>query len=191
MRATGTRWMSCSESQVTEDRRADDPRADGLRRRFHQAFVVDALPVPVEAIASDLLGLWVEDVDDLPVSGALIPSERRILLNRRESLESPERRRFTLAHEIGHWVCQCDEGRAPGPAIMCRAADIAVPEGKALEREANAFAATLLMPQGPVRDAFRSAAPGGDARFGVSALALAWRLFNLGLTQTPPTDTAP
>ena len=87
---------------MTEERRPSDPRADDLRRRYHAAFTAQELPVPVEAIATDLLGLWVEEIDDLPVSGAMIPSERRILLNRRESLESPERRRFTLAHEIGH-----------------------------------------------------------------------------------------
>lgn len=165
------------------ERRPSDPRADDLRARFHAAFGAPEIPVPVEAIATDLLGLWVEDVDDLPVSGMLIPAERRILLNRRESLESPERRRFTLAHEIGHWVCQCDEGRVAAPQIMCRGADIEVQEGRAAEREANSFAATLLIPEDELR---------GDVsvsfarRLDVSLIALAWRVFNLGHKDSPP-----
>ena len=169
---------------MSDDRRQSDPRADNLRRRFHDAFgATDEIPVPVEDIAVDLLGLWVEEVDDLPVSGALIPSERVVLLNRDEPLE---RRRFTLAHEIGHWVCQCDEGRAPLPVIMCRGADLAEDASKYLEREANGFAASLLMPD----EHFRHATDRGilnalAERFRVSAPAMAWRLYNAGLGDRP------
>ena len=170
---------------MTEGHRPSDPRADDLRGRYHATFTARELPVPVEAIATDLLGLWVEEVDDLPVSGALIPLEHRILLNRRESLESPERRRFTLAHEIGHWVCQCDEGRASAPAIMCRSSDIAVQEGRELEREANAFAATLLMPEKAVRTMPNDTLSELTRRFRVSEEAMAWRLYNFGLGERP------
>ena len=170
---------------MSGDRRAGDPRADELRRRYHAAFgVAYVVPVPVEDIAVDLLGLWVEEVDDLPVSGALIPSERVVLLNRDEPLV---RRRFTLAHEIGHWVCQCGEGGGPRQTIMCRGADIAEQAAKALEREANAFAATLLMPSEFVRAVPDPERRDSAARFGVSSLAMDWRFFNLGLTHVPPT----
>ena len=37
----------------------------------------------------------------------LLPSERRILVN---AAEPDPRRRFTIAHELGHWICQCLEG---------------------------------------------------------------------------------
>ncbi len=92
-----------------------DPRADDLRAHFHALFGGEELPVPVEAIAEDLLGLSVEEADPT-TSGLLLPAERRVVLN---ATESPQRRRFTLAHELGHWVCQCLDGRtAPssGPA---------------------------------------------------------------------------
>ena len=170
---------------MSGDRRAGDPRADELRHRYHAAFdVADVVPIPVEDIAVDLLGLWVEEVDDLPVSGALIPSERLVLLNRDEP---PVRRRFTLAHEIGHWVCQCDEGRAPLPTIMCRGADIDEQAGKEMEREANRFAATLLMPDGYFTAEISAvAAPDLATRFGVSAPAMEWRLYNAGLAPRPP-----
>jgi hypothetical protein len=172
---------------VSGERRPGDPRAEQLRARFHGIFGPRDLPVPVDAIATDLLGLLVADVDGLPVSGALLPHERRVLLNAAESRESPGRRRFTLAHEIGHWVCQCDEGRAASPQIFCRAADVETNEGRDLEREANIFAAELLMPEPLVR---REAARGRGrdelaALFAVSEPAMAWRLFNLGLGARP------
>lgn len=155
-----------------------DPRADDLLERYRAAFVGDELPVPIEAIAEDFIGLAVEERDLEGVSGLLYPAERQVYLN---ATDSPARRRFTLAHEVGHWVCQVLEGRtAP---VYCRADEVGVGEGKALEREANIFAANLVMPEAAVRDAHVS---GDLARFGVSDEALAWRLYNLGLSVDRP-----
>jgi len=140
------------------------------------------LPVPVEAIAEDLLGLLVED-DEIDCSGMLLPAERRVVL---KADEPAARRRFTLAHEVGHWVCQVREGHdAP---VYCRAADIAPGADRTLEREANVFAAELLMPEPVVREEFVRSASLGEltARFGVSAEALNWRLYNLGLVVDRP-----
>src|SRR4051794_28230801 len=121
----------------------DEPRAHALRAQYRAAFGGEELPVPVEAIAEDLLGLAIETSPDLPVSGMLLPSERRILVR---ADESEARRRFTIAHELGHWICQCLEGDVQ--PVFCRAAEIGVNAvGKALEREANVFAANLLMPE--------------------------------------------
>jgi hypothetical protein len=94
--------------------------------------------VPVESIAEDLLGLAVEKAE-IDCSGLLLPPERRILVNANE----PEtRRRFTIAHELGHWICQCLGGTAA--PIYCRAEDVGVdPTAKALEREANVLLATI------------------------------------------------
>ena len=154
----------------------DDPRAHALRDEYHAVFGGDELPVPVESIAEDLLALAVVVRDDLRVSGMLLPHERRIYVR----ADEPEpRRRFTIAHELGHWICQCLEGTQQ--PVYCRAEEIGVdPEARALEREANIFAANLLMPEPAVR------AAAGENRFGVSDEALAWRLYNLGLRETPP-----
>ena len=46
-------------------------------------------------------------------SGMLLPAERRILVN---ADEAPVRQRFTIAHELGHWICQCLEGPASSPS---------------------------------------------------------------------------
>jgi Zn-dependent peptidase ImmA (M78 family) len=156
-----------------------DPRADELRARYHDLYDADELPVPVEAIARDLLGLYVEEVDLDGVSGLLYPSERLIQLNANDVLT---RRRFTLAHELGHWVCQVQEGR--GAPVMCRAEDIALDADRALEREANVFAAELLMPEPAVRA--RADATDLPADFRVSPEAMQWRLYSFGLITERP-----
>src|SRR5436190_9801379 len=92
-----------------------DPRAHALRRRYLAAFGGAEIPVPVEAIAEDLLGLRIEERWDLAdCSGLLLPAERLIVLNAGERASAnndpPLRRsRFTLAHERGHWVCHANE----------------------------------------------------------------------------------
>jgi Zn-dependent peptidase ImmA (M78 family) len=134
--------------------------------------------VPVEAIAEDLLGLYVEEVDLDGVSGLLYPSERLIRVN---ANDPPTRRRFTLAHEVGHWVCQVQEGR--GAAVMCRAEDIAPGTDRALEREATLFAAELLMPEPAVRAVAED--PAAERRFGVSGDAMSWRFYSFGLAERP------
>jgi Zn-dependent peptidase ImmA (M78 family) len=155
-----------------------DPRADELLQRYRAAYGGAELPVPVEAIAEDLLGLAVEERDLEGVSGLLYPGERQVYLN---AADSPARRRFTLAHEVGHWVCQVQEGRTV--PVFCRAEEVGVGEGKALEREANVFAAELLMPELAVRAS--AADSSAAARFGVSGEAMRWRLYNFGLGDRP------
>jgi Zn-dependent peptidase ImmA (M78 family) len=142
--------------------------------------------VPVEAIAADLLGLHVEEVEDLPVSGCLLPARRTIRLHAGEVRESAGRGRFTLAHEIAHWVCHCSPG-SPSPPMLCRPSAVTA-GGDPLEREANTFAAELIMPADAVastiaRDAGLSTMA---EELGVSDIALAWRLYNLGLAAAPP-----
>ncbi len=169
--------------QTTSSLPTTDPRAHALRDRFHSAFAGDALPVPVEAIASDLLGLLVEADPELECSGVLLPAERRIVLR---AGEPAVRQRFTLAHELGHWVCQVREGHeAP---MYCRVTDIAPTADRALEREANVFAAELLMPEPAVRAEWGRAESAAElARgFGVSEEAMRWRLFSFGLVGEPP-----
>lgn len=160
-----------------------DARAHELRVRYHRLFAAEELPVPVEAIAEDLLGLHVEEADTLDCSGLLLPAERRVILN---GAEPPPRRRFTLAHELGHWVCQVLEGYAA--PVYCRAADVAPTADRRLEREANVFAAELLMPEPAVRGEWLRAASCAELAgwFGVSEEAMGWRVYNLALADARP-----
>lgn len=151
-----------------------DARAGALRQRYYDLFGGVELPVPVEAIAEDLLGSKVEE-SVLDVSGLLLPADRIVILNAEGSFE---RRRFTLAHELGHWICHCLEGTtAP---VYCRDKDVSTSADRQLERQANVFAAELLMPEPEM------CASDGANNFGVSEEAFGWRLFNLGLNDVRP-----
>jgi len=124
-----------------------------------------SLPVPIELIAEDHYGLLVESRHslqefatrhDVHVSGVLLKSTGRILVDALEAARAPGRRRFTIAHELGHLVLH--DGVGPGlrrPVSRESAARIAltaVPAGPAAlayppqELEANQFAAAMLMP---------------------------------------------
>jgi Zn-dependent peptidase ImmA (M78 family) len=82
------------------------------------------------------------------LSGLLLPALGEIWVNAAEARQWPARRRFTIAHELGHWRLHRD---AHERAVFCRSGSIA-PEAQTrgqlppAEDEANAFAAALLMP---------------------------------------------
>jgi hypothetical protein len=168
--------------------RYTDPRAHDLRAEYLATFGGAEIPVPVESIAEDWLGLRIEEADLGDCSGILIPSERLIRVNASEAMsgDTPTRRiRFTIAHELGHWICHA-RGLDDAPTY-CRSQDLAEDADRALEREANVFGAELLMPEAAVREAWATFqdAQGLAVRFGVSALAAQWRLYSFGLASKP------
>jgi IrrE N-terminal-like domain len=168
--------------------RYTDPRAHGLRAEYLATYPADEIPVPVESIAEDLLGLRIEERDLGECSGMLIPSERLIVVNAEEATsgDTPTRRhRFTIAHELGHWICHAHgAGSAP---TYCRSQDISQDTDRAFEREANVFGAELLMPEAAVREAWAAFPDTTElaSRFVVSALAARWRLYSFGLRDKP------
>jgi Zn-dependent peptidase ImmA (M78 family) len=89
------------------------------------------------------------------------------------------RRRFTIAHEIGHFVLHPERCRPERGGGVNEA-------GRREEREADTFAAELLMPEYLVREAVRE--QGLDAtrladRFEVSRKAMQTRLRSLDLAE--------
>jgi hypothetical protein len=180
-------------SETAGPTRYEDPRAHALRTRYLAAFGGAGIPVPVEAIAEDLLGLRIEESWDLgDCSGLLVPAERLIVLNASERVGSPtdpplRRQRFTVAHELGHWVCHANE-RPEAEPVYCRQVHVAEPADRALEREANVFAAELLMPEEAVRQAWAESddVDSSAARLDVSPTAMRWRLYSFGLVETRP-----
>jgi len=168
----------------------EDPRAHALRESYLGLFGGPELPVPVDAIAGDLLGLRIEREWGMEYSGMLLPAERKIVLNAAEAPRDvgPLRRfRFTIAHEIGHWVCHVIGASNPEP-VFCRATDLSEDADRTLEREANVFAAELLMPEEAVRAAWEELREVEvcAARFDVSPTAMGWRLFAFRLLSTKP-----
>jgi hypothetical protein len=176
--------------RATVARTYEEPRAHAVRERYLSLFGGPKLPVPVEAIAEDLLGLRVEQEWGMEYSGMLLPAERRIVLNAAEAPrdEAPLRRfRFTIAHEVGHWICHVVRAARAGP-VFCRAKDLSEDADRTLEREANVFAAELLMPGPAVRAAWQEL---GDVaacanRFDVSPTAMQWRLYGFGAVSERP-----
>ena len=173
------------------ERRYEEPRAHALRERYLATFGGPEIPVPVEAIAEDLLGLRVEESADLgDCSGLLLPAERRIVVNATERMSGDvpiRRHRFTIAHEVGHWICHALGSASPQPSY-CRARDLSEDADRTLEREANIFAAELLMPEQPVREAWAGSRDvlSCATRFDVSPNAIHWRLFSFGLVSMRP-----
>lgn len=181
--------MGEHEGSEIGERPYQEPRAHALRERYLAVFGGAAIPVPVESIAEDFLGLRIEQAY-MDCSGMLLPAQRLIRINAAEvpRNESPLRRfRFTIAHELGHWICHALEGASP-LTTYCRAVDLTEAADRSLEREANIFAAELLMPEAAVRETWDAH---GDAdlvatRFDVSPSAMRWRLYSFGLLQEPP-----
>ena len=108
-----------------------DPQtaAEEALREFEKRFELrEVPPVPVERIASSLLDLLIEETEDVRsipgaptdqgrLSGMLVPETRTIWVDRVEAARSPGRRRFTIAHECGHWVLHV---LGSGSEVWCR-----------------------------------------------------------------------
>lgn len=133
----------------------------------------ETLPVPVEDIADSCFGLLVRDMENMgeapgapppepsrPLSGLLLSGRGEVWVNAAEAREWPARRRFTIGHELGHWVLH-REGR---DAVFCRPSSLDAAEAPTgaeqpapeIELEANRFAAALLMPGELVRRHYRA-----------------------------------
>lgn len=115
-------------------------------------------PRDPEAIAHEL-HLEVQEVRSSGFDGALVRPINlpigTILL--RDSIREPGRRAFTIAHEIGHFVIPGHEQAQ----LVCSTDDIGnwSDQTKELEREADEFAAELLMPLTVVQPIVRAANP--------------------------------
>ena len=165
-----------------------------MERRAEQILVkaeIDTTPVPVEKVAAHL-GIKVELADlGEECSAVLVRKGDRAVIGVNED-HHPNRRRFSIAHEIGHFVLhEGDTYVDKGYRVNFR--DLESGSGsKWEEMEANAFAAALLMPAKRVRDAFKQQPfelTSDDClemlakMFKVSTQAMAYRLMNLQLIQ--------
>ncbi|HMK91417.1 MAG TPA: ImmA/IrrE family metallo-endopeptidase [Thermoleophilia bacterium] len=138
-------------------------------------------PVPLRAVVSFLnLSLVEKACDPFCSEAALVPLGDGHAIELRGRGRTNERRlRFTIAHEIGHFMLH--QGRAVNERAGARS------EGTArYEREADQFAAELLMPEHLVRQAALEV--GADPRlladrFDVSVQAMSVRLRRLGLAE--------
>jgi hypothetical protein len=138
---------------------------------------------PVDPVRiSRTLGLTVLDSGRLPedVAGTIVKEPGRdplVLLN---AFDHPNRKRFTLAHEIGHFTRRGDAAYE----YIDRRDTLSSTGTDPDEIYANAFAANLLMPESEVKRLHREGISDLEMalRFGVSRDAVKFRHVNLGLT---------
>lgn len=148
--------------------------------------------VDLTAIASTLRAEIVYEGMGNDVSGMLVRERDRIVIGVNAD-HSENRQRFTVAHELGHLVLH------RGRPLVVDAARINLRDRTSSlatdleEIEANSFAAELLMPRAMVLRDFRKIADADGAAslqsvkrdlavgYGVSDLAMEYRLANLGL----------
>ena len=150
----------------------------------------------VERLLDQLeLSLSWETIDDSgkegDMLGQLVPGQRLVLLNERhlKRLEKDGRAqlRFTVGHEIGHWILHAPGGGL-GACPLFADGRIWCRDGsqESIERQAEMFAAALLIPQELLAKALPAAPWSGwpavyrlAERFAVSPTAMQYRLAKL------------
>ena len=123
----------------------------GVKQKAEQVLrenFITAPPVDIYEIAkNEGLSVEIKDFGDKfnNVSGYIKPEIRTIFVNSRDS---ENRRKFTIAHELGHWILHRNklESEPEKYAVLYR-----IPLGRRqddpIEQEANYFAANLLVPE--------------------------------------------
>ncbi|RJG57985.1 ImmA/IrrE family metallo-endopeptidase [Sphingobium terrigena] len=139
----------------------------------------NSTPVPIEAIIRDIgLPLSYEPMDD-NISGYIERQNGsyRIVVN---SSHAPTRQRFTAAHELGHYIYHRDllgEGVGDNRAYRTEGTDRPNLNIRPIhERQANSFAANVLMPRHRLSDVAEQSTAALAARFAVSQAAMKIRL---------------
>jgi len=153
--------------------------------------MLDDIPVDAEQVARRCGAVVSRERFRRDLSGMLVrgdaPGTAVIGVN---STHHPRRQRFTIAHEIGHLALHKGRKVTVDSGLRVDYRDDAGNPSVQEERDANAFAASLLMPEPTVQQraeplvragATRSALVSGLAReFDVSEEAMGYRLLNLG-----------
>lgn len=160
--------------------RAPDPHSAAAA--LLDAAEVEGAPVEVDALAV-ACGARVVKLPLLSaVSGAILEFEDGPVIAVNDS-QVVGRQRFTVAHELGHHLLRHHDRFH---VDLSASTEVGEPPGYNWlhEREANEFAADLLMPASMVRrHAAVDDSPRGLAEiFNVSPIAMSYRLQNLGLS---------
>ena len=128
---------------------AEDPGqyARAAARRELESLSIEALDeISIEDIAARR-DLFVADGDLHGADGRTVPHEGAGIIRIRRSITQTQRRRFVIAHELGHWVLH----QRQGGISSCSERDMLKYETGSPEAEANYFASEILMPGKLVR----------------------------------------
>ncbi|MDA3616684.1 ImmA/IrrE family metallo-endopeptidase [Polluticaenibacter yanchengensis] len=145
--------------------------------------------IDIEKITKDLGINLVQYMFDEDISGVLVTKDKISTIGVNQA-HSEVRRRFTIAHELGHYILHRNEGNMFMDKILFRKSTDYKEKDLKLEIEANYFAANVLMPE---EDIFEYITENNidfheddEVRqlakvFKVSSWAMTYRLINLGL----------
>jgi Zn-dependent peptidase ImmA (M78 family) len=129
---------------------------------------------------------------DWQESGFLLRDDSRTIIGI-NSKNSPRRQRFTIAHELGHWMLHKGKPLIVDQSVMInKRNDVSSKATDEEEIAANQFAAELLMPHSLILNAVHQLLTSGVGsreelvttlarNFDVSGEAMGWRLINLGV----------
>ena len=139
----------------------------------------DSTPVPIDAIIADMgLPLSYNALGD-DISGYIerANGSYKIVVN---SAHARTRQRFTAAHELGHYIYHRDllgEGVGDNRAYRSEGTDLPNPNIRPIhERQANSFAANVLMPRHRLSNVLGQTTAALAQQFGVSQEAMRIRL---------------
>lgn len=126
-------------------------RPEAKAAAIHAQLGSDLCPVPVHQIAR---ALDIVDIQDRPLASfeglLLTEAEREFGTIAVNAGSSWQRRRFSVAHELGHFLCDWHVSRHQQAGFGCTRSDMVAPVGDPIhlrqEREANTFAIELLAP---------------------------------------------
>ncbi|HDL84870.1 MAG TPA: ImmA/IrrE family metallo-endopeptidase [Candidatus Acetothermia bacterium] len=158
-------------------------RIESKAEEVLDALNVKSIPVPVEMIA-DRMHIVIRRGPSKEFSGLLIRKDDRALIGV-NSNEVAVRQRFTIAHELGHFLLHPKKD-----AFVDYRDNKSDVKRDPKERQANMFAAALLMPRKSLGKDFKSFAKNGFTemelqmladKYQVSEDAMRFRLINLNL----------
>ena len=134
--------------------------ADAVLQQLAAQFPSLPIPIPIEDIAAALDIVSIEALTSTGFEGALLIRDGAavILVN---GANSPDRQRFTIGHELGHWLnpwhllgantIEC--GREQ---MRLFSATVGITQRERIEIEANLFSAELLLPEKPFKHDLRT-----------------------------------
>jgi Zn-dependent peptidase ImmA (M78 family) len=146
------------------------------------------VPVNLEAVAKYLhIQVLYEDFDDHTSGLLVVKNGKRVIgVNRKHHRN---RQRFTIAHEIGHFVLHHTSFDDPRNEIHIdkkwayfRSAASIPGTDNEQEFQANQFAAELLMPEGLVKEVLKTSAVNLSDDFDISKLASTLQVSEQALT---------
>jgi len=156
-------------------RTANRIAAEGAAWQLHKHFAITApSEIDAERIAM-ARGVFVVDGRAPGTDAWLVRGKKLGFVRVSDAIRERGRRRFAIAHELGHWELHAKESQL---GALCQEADLRDYANSPLEMEANIFAAEFLMPSHLFRAACQKRKPS------LSLIKDLAKIFDTSLTAT-------